>query len=187
MNSADEPFIRDDDFVPDHDEAVDVVVARTGLSRDVVFRGLVAQDRCLWGMDLVELVTEGERVFAARCRAAAPDLFPATNVARHDVDQGLEATCVMRVARLSADEAEHVLTAYYDLILARDLPTTVGEGEFSAGPPAEGHALAETPVPLPSLVGESLASSLGAPGHELRPWPHVHGTDGLHVAAMRRG
>jgi 16S rRNA (cytosine967-C5)-methyltransferase len=42
------------------------------------------------------------------------------------------------------------------------------------------------PVALSSLFGETLARDLGAQGHELRLWPHVHGTDGFYMAALRR-
>ena len=118
MSSDDEPFIRDDDFVPDNDEEVDAIVASTGLPRDAVFRALVAQDRYQWGMGIVHVGNdEAARAFAERCRAAAPDLFPARNVAQRFVAMELEASYVMRVVKLSADAVEQVLTAFHELTL----------------------------------------------------------------------
>lgn len=42
------------------------------------------------------------------------------------------------------------------------------------------------PVALHSLLGPVLAQALGVTGHELRLWPHVHGTDGFYLAALQR-
>ncbi|HVP69543.1 MAG TPA: RsmB/NOP family class I SAM-dependent RNA methyltransferase [Anaeromyxobacteraceae bacterium] len=42
------------------------------------------------------------------------------------------------------------------------------------------------PAPLSRALGEDLARRLGAPGHELRLFPHRHGTDGFFAAAFER-
>jgi 16S rRNA (cytosine967-C5)-methyltransferase len=42
------------------------------------------------------------------------------------------------------------------------------------------------PLPLEATLGADLARSAGAVGHELRLWPHRHGTDGFYVAAFTR-
>ena len=41
------------------------------------------------------------------------------------------------------------------------------------------------PFPLERTLG-GLAADLGAQAHQLRLWPHVHGTDGFYVAALQR-
>lgn len=43
------------------------------------------------------------------------------------------------------------------------------------------------PQPLAPLLGEERARAAGAAGHELRLWPHRHGTDGFYLAAFQRG
>jgi 16S rRNA (cytosine967-C5)-methyltransferase len=42
------------------------------------------------------------------------------------------------------------------------------------------------PLPLAAALGEALAGALGAEGHELRLWPHRHGTDGFYLALFER-
>ena len=42
------------------------------------------------------------------------------------------------------------------------------------------------PLPLERTLGADLARAAGASGHELRLWPHRHGTDGFYVAAFER-
>jgi 16S rRNA (cytosine967-C5)-methyltransferase len=42
------------------------------------------------------------------------------------------------------------------------------------------------PLPLSSALGDALAAELGAEAHELRLWPHRHGTDGFYVALFER-
>jgi 16S rRNA (cytosine967-C5)-methyltransferase len=42
------------------------------------------------------------------------------------------------------------------------------------------------PFPLARALGEPLADAAGARGHELRLWPHRHGTDGFYLAAFER-
>jgi 16S rRNA (cytosine967-C5)-methyltransferase len=42
------------------------------------------------------------------------------------------------------------------------------------------------PLPLAAALGDELASTLGARGHELRLWPHRHGTDGFYLALFER-
>jgi 16S rRNA (cytosine967-C5)-methyltransferase len=42
------------------------------------------------------------------------------------------------------------------------------------------------PLPLERTLGPELAREAGASGHELRLWPHRHGTDGFFVAAFVR-
>jgi len=43
-----------------------------------------------------------------------------------------------------------------------------------------------SPLPLERTLGAALAAQAGAAGHELRLWPHRHGTDGFFVAAFER-
>ncbi len=43
-----------------------------------------------------------------------------------------------------------------------------------------------SPLPLERTLGEGLCRSAGATGHELRLWPHRHGTDGFYLAAFER-
>jgi 16S rRNA (cytosine967-C5)-methyltransferase len=42
------------------------------------------------------------------------------------------------------------------------------------------------PFPIASALGEERARALGASGHELRLWPHRHGTDGFFLAMFER-
>jgi 16S rRNA (cytosine967-C5)-methyltransferase len=42
------------------------------------------------------------------------------------------------------------------------------------------------PLPLERTLGPAVAAAAGAKGHELRLWPHRHGTDGFYVAAFER-
>jgi 16S rRNA (cytosine967-C5)-methyltransferase len=42
------------------------------------------------------------------------------------------------------------------------------------------------PLPLAAALGADLAASLGATGHTLQLWPHVHGTDGFFMASFAR-
>jgi 16S rRNA (cytosine967-C5)-methyltransferase len=42
------------------------------------------------------------------------------------------------------------------------------------------------PLPLERTLGPEVARAAGAVGHELRLWPHRHGTDGFFVAAFQR-
>jgi 16S rRNA (cytosine967-C5)-methyltransferase len=42
------------------------------------------------------------------------------------------------------------------------------------------------PLPVAAALGDDLASRLGAQGHELRLWPHRHGTDGFYLAIFER-
>jgi 16S rRNA (cytosine967-C5)-methyltransferase len=42
------------------------------------------------------------------------------------------------------------------------------------------------PLPIERALGPELARALGATGHTLQLWPHVHGTDGFFLAAFER-
>ena len=42
------------------------------------------------------------------------------------------------------------------------------------------------PLPLEKTLGPEIARAAGAVGHELRLWPHRHGTDGFFVSAFER-
>jgi 16S rRNA (cytosine967-C5)-methyltransferase len=42
------------------------------------------------------------------------------------------------------------------------------------------------PLPMERAAGAELARAAGANGHELRLWPHRHGTDGFFVATFQR-
>jgi 16S rRNA (cytosine967-C5)-methyltransferase len=42
------------------------------------------------------------------------------------------------------------------------------------------------PLPLERTLGAETAAAAGAAGHEMRLWPHRHGTDGFFVAAFER-
>ena len=42
------------------------------------------------------------------------------------------------------------------------------------------------PLPLERTLGPAVAAAAGVRGHELRLWPHRHGTDGFYVAAFER-
>ena len=48
------------------------------------------------------------------------------------------------------------------------------------------HELRLVPRPLERALGATRARELGATGHSLQMWPHVHGTDGFFVAAFER-
>jgi 16S rRNA (cytosine967-C5)-methyltransferase len=56
--------------------------------------------------------------------------------------------------------------------------------EVAAFLAAEGPGLA--PLPVATALGEERARALGAEGHELRLWPHRHGTDGFYLALFER-